>query len=76
MAEEEIVLLVRFPGRPAEALKQGAERSGTWYNATRGARLHALVLLRNGWIVGSPHLPETLAARPRVQAPTKAPKKR
>ncbi|MBA3305500.1 MAG: DUF370 domain-containing protein [Thermoleophilaceae bacterium] len=75
VGEDDIAIVQGFPTRPGERLRQLAISEGRHYDATRGARILSLVLLRNGWVVASPHLPETLITRARVAAPVKDAKK-
>jgi len=58
--------------RAAAREKKKAQQADCYFDATGSRKLLSLLTLKNGWVVGSPFLPDALVSRPTVAAPSRA----
>lgn len=69
---DSVEIVQEWPTRMAEREKRRASGRGQFYDACRGKPIRCLITLKSGWVIASPHSPETLISRPQVRPPVKA----
>lgn len=68
---EDIEIIQLALSRAAEREKKKAQQADSYYDATGRKKLLSVLTLKNGWVVGSPFLPDVLVSRPTVAAPSR-----
>lgn len=69
--------IVQAAGSRAAAKEvQRAKDAACYHDATRGKKLLSVLILKNGWVVGAPFIPETLVQRALIVAPDRSTLKR
>lgn len=63
----QILSISRFDSAPMKRLVQGAKEAGTAIDATQGRKTKSVIMMAGGYVVLSALLPDTIAARYRME---------